>query len=43
MGTRELSLKTNKKLGGRVGRLGGGGVGTLRWTSIPSGGMSETL
>ena len=25
MGTRELSLKTNKKLGGRVGRLGGGG------------------
>ena len=42
MGTRELSLKTNKKLGGRVGRWGGG-VGTLRWTSIPSGGMSETL
>lgn len=23
MGTRELSLKTNKKLGGRVGRWGG--------------------
>lgn len=29
MGTRELSLKTNKKLGGRMGRWGGGGGYTV--------------